>query len=108
VGGEAAIISSPMINASPLYQAGLERGDEIVKLGRRSIRSNKLWIKALAQYEPGDTANIEYIQRGFTLTKQVTFVENPKLIVSENEDEDEPISEQQQQFLDAWLGQEKP
>ncbi|GLX78548.1 hypothetical protein tinsulaeT_18880 [Thalassotalea insulae] len=100
--GKAAIVSNRILVNSPLYQAGIEQGDEIVKLGRREIRSQKLWDKALEQFKPGDTTTIEYIQRGHTVKKQITFISNPTLEVAKlSEDE---ITETQQQFLESWIG----
>ena len=101
--GEAAIVNKNMLVGSPLYQAGVERGDQIVKLGRRTIRSADLWDKALAQFKPGDTTTIEYLQRGVNVKKQITFIYDPALKVEKMNDE--TITEKQQQFLIDWLGE---
>jgi len=103
--GEAAIISSSIKIDTPLYDIGIERGDQIIKLGRRTIRSKKLWTKAIAQFEPGDTTIIEYIQRGVTLSKKITFIENPELSVSLLDDD--KTTEQNKVFRAAWLGEDK-
>lgn len=102
--GKAAIVSNSILVDSPLYNAGVEKGDQIVKLGRRTIRSNSLWNKALDQFEPGDTTTIEYIQRGETVKKQIAFISDPTIKVVTISKED--TSEQQQQFLTDWLGAE--
>ena len=103
--GHDALISNNIPVNSPLYKVGIERGDQIVKLGRRTIRSEKLWQKALAQFEAGETTSIEYIQRGETITKQITFITDPELSISKLADD--KITEQHTQFLHAWLGKEK-
>jgi predicted metalloprotease with PDZ domain len=103
--GEAAIISKPIKVGSPLYNAGIERGDQIIKLGRRTIRSKSKWTSALEQFEPGDTTTISYLQRGEKLTTQITFIENPKLKVKQIADEE--LTEAQKIFLQAWIGKEK-
>lgn len=103
--GQDALISNNIPVNSPLYKAGIERGDQIVKLGRRTIRSEKLWQKALAQFEAGETTTIEYIQRGKTITKQITFITDPKLSISKLADDE--VTEQHTQFLHAWLGEDK-
>ena len=95
--GKAAIVSSQILVDSPLYRAGVERGDQIVKLGRRTIRSYSLWDKALEQFEPGDVTTIEYIQRGETVTKQIAFISDPTLKIVKLSDEE--ITEEQQQFF---------
>ncbi|MEW6991911.1 M61 family metallopeptidase [Colwelliaceae bacterium 6441] len=102
--GEAAIVSNTILVDSPLYRAGIERGDQIVKLGRRTIRNNELWDKALEQFEPGDTTTIEYIQRGETVKKQIAFISDPSVKVTKIDDEE--LDEAQKQFLINWLGEE--
>jgi len=103
--GEAAVVSSVIKVDTPLYDAGIERGDHILKLGRRTIRTKKLWEKAIAQFEPGDTTTIEYMQRGILLSKKITFIANPELIV--NQLDDEKMSEQHQIFRASWIGKDK-
>ncbi len=100
--GKAAMVSNRILVNSPLYRAGIEKGDQIVKLGRRKIRSQKSWDKALEQFEPGDTATIEYIQRGQTVKKQIAFISDPTLKVVKLADDE--ITDAQQQFLVDWIG----
>jgi len=103
--GAAAIISKPIQVDSPFYRAGIERGDQIIKLGRRVISSYGKWRSALEQFKPGENATIEYIQRGEKLSATVTFIENPKLKVKQIADE--YLSESQKEFLLAWIGEDK-
>jgi predicted metalloprotease with PDZ domain len=103
--GEAAIVSKPIKVGSPLYQVGIERGDQILQLGRRTIRSNSKWHDALEQFKPGDKTTIKYIQRGETFSTEITFVENPKLNVSTIDDKE--LTEAQKQFLINWIGEDK-
>jgi len=103
--GEAAIISKPVKVGSPLYIAGIERGDQIVKLGRRAIGSKSKWVSALEQFKPGESTTIEYIQRGQKLSTTITFIENPKLKVKQIAKKD--LSDSQKAFSLAWLGTDK-
>ncbi|TWX47416.1 M61 family metallopeptidase [Colwellia hornerae] len=103
--GEAAIIEKPIKIGSPLYQAGLERTDQIIKVGRRTIGSDSQWTSALEQFKPGESATIEYIQRGEKLSATITFVENPEVKVITLADEE--LSDSQKAFLLAWLGADK-
>lgn len=102
--GQDAIVNKQIKVGSPLYRAGIERGDQIVKLGRRGIRSQDLWEKALEQFEPGDVATIEYIQRGVKVSKEIAFISNPKMKVSRMDDEE--LNDEQKTFLNNWLGEE--
>jgi predicted metalloprotease with PDZ domain len=103
--GEAAIISQPIKVGSPLYNAGLERGDQILKLGRRTIRSKIKWQNALEQFKPGESTKIEYLQRGEKVSKNITFIANPELKVKKIKDEE--LSDTQIEFLRTWLGEDK-
>ncbi|MDO6445223.1 hypothetical protein Q4493_05480 [Colwellia sp. 1_MG-2023] len=103
--GEDAMVSNTILVGSPLYRAGVERGDQIVKLGRRTIRNNDLWDKALAQFSPGDVTTIEYIQRGETVKKQIGFISDPSLKISKLDDE--LLLEEHSNFLIDWLGKDK-
>jgi predicted metalloprotease with PDZ domain len=104
--GEAAIISKPITFASPLYKAGIERGDQIIKVGRREIHSQDKWHSALEQFKPGDSTTIEYKQRGEKLSTKITFIENPKLKVSRIADDE--LNDKQKEFLLEWVGDDKP
>jgi predicted metalloprotease with PDZ domain len=103
--GEAAMISKPIKIGSPLYKAGLERSDQIVKLGRRAIRNTSEWTSALAQFKPGEDTTIEYIQRGEKLSTTITFIEDPKLNVETLTDDE--LTASQKAFLFAWIGADK-
>lgn len=104
--GKAAMVSNQILVDSPLYRAGIEHGDQIVKLGRRTIRSANLWDKALEQFKPGDTTTIEYIQRGETVKTQITFISDPAFTVKKFDEDNR--TEAQQTFLDNWIGKEAP
>ncbi|WP_286234230.1 M61 family metallopeptidase [Thalassotalea sediminis] len=102
--GKDAMVNNTILVNSPLYKAGVEYGDQIVKLGRRTIRSQELWQKALDQFKPGETTTIEYIQRGETVKQPITFIADPAVEVSVIDDE---LTDQQINFKTAWLGEDK-
>jgi predicted metalloprotease with PDZ domain len=104
--GEAAIISKPITFGSPLYKAGIERGDQIIKVGRRDIHNESKWNSALEQFKPGERTIIEYIQRGKKLSTNITFIENPKLKVKRIFDDE--LNDDQKEFLLKWVGEDTP
>jgi predicted metalloprotease with PDZ domain len=103
-----ATLDSPTLVGSPLYLAGLGRGDHILKIGRYSIRSEQAWERLLKRVAPGDTLPIEYEQRGVTRSSEVTFIADPALQVVSDESVERPLSEQAQVFRSAWLGSQIP
>ena len=102
--GREAIIGSNMRIGTPLYEAGLGRGDQVVSLGRLNITSDRRWNNAIRRYAPGDTAIIRYRQRGTERTAEVRFEENPAVEVMTFESAGLGVSDEQRAFRRAWLG----
>jgi predicted metalloprotease with PDZ domain len=104
--GWAAMIENNTIIGSPLYEAGLDRGDQILAIDRLKIQSPKQWDHAMGRYEPGDTATIHFIQRGIERTAELTFDEDNELEVVTYESADMDIRRAQRNFRRRWLGEE--
>lgn len=104
--GKAAVIEDNTIIGSPLYKAELDRGDQILSIGRLDIESPDDWQHALERYEPGDTATIRYLQRGVERSAELSFVEDPTLEVVTFESADMKVSDAQLAFRRSWLGED--
>jgi predicted metalloprotease with PDZ domain len=101
--GEAMVLSANTIIGQPLYAAGLDRGDEVVRLGRFAIDSPEDWDRAVSRHEPGDTAEIVFVRLGETMSAEITFAEDPALEVVTFESQDRRLSRSQRRFREAWL-----
>lgn len=101
--GGLAIASNP-IKGSPLYQAGLERGDVIRKLGRLKIRNEDSWNRALKRFKPGEKTTIMFDGRGGARAASITFAKDNALVIKPFEDIDRNLTDEQKAFRDAWLG----
>ena len=101
---DGLIVNGNTLVGTPLYEAGVDRGDKIVRLGRFKLDNQGDWDRALQRHDPGDNVVITYQQRGEEVRQEVTFVENPALEIVLFEDVDLPVSQIQQTFRDAWLG----
>lgn len=99
-----ATLESSTLAGSPLYVAGLERGDHILKVGRYNMRSEEGWERLLQRVAVGDTLPIEYEQRGVVRSSELTFVVDPALRVVSNESVERPLSAQAKTFREKWLG----
>lgn len=99
-----AKLDSPTIVGSPLYEAGLERGDLILKIGRYEMSSEQSLDSLLNRVAPGDTLPIEFEQRGVSRTSEVTFIADPALQIVSDESIERPLSGPAKTFRDAWLG----
>ena len=104
--GRDAIIDSNTLIGTPLYDAGLDRGDRVIAIDRLRITSQNRWDSALDRYEPGDTATITYLQRGIERSTEIGFEEDPSVEVVTFESADRDLSDAQRQFRRAWLGAE--
>jgi predicted metalloprotease with PDZ domain len=104
--GKAAIVAANSIIGSPLYQAGIDRGDQIYALDRIKIQSQEQWDMALERYKPGDTAIIDYRQREIDRSAELTFVEDDAMIIVKYEDDGIKASRSQLRFRGTWLGPE--
>lgn len=102
--GESPVIASNPIKGSPLYDTGLERGDEIRKLGRLKIRNQNDWNKALKRFKPGDKTTIEFNSRTGARKTTLTLAEDNALAVRPFEDIGRDLTDAQKAFRDAWLG----
>jgi predicted metalloprotease with PDZ domain len=102
--GKDAIIADNTIMGSPLYEAGLDRGDQVVAIDRLNIRSQSRWDNVIGRYEPGDTATIHFRQRGVERSTRITFDENPTLEIVSFESADMKVTSAQLAFRNAWLG----
>jgi predicted metalloprotease with PDZ domain len=103
--GKEAIIGGSTIIGTPLYDAGLDRGDTVIAVDRLKITSQGRWNTALRRYEPGETATIRYVQRGVERTAELTFEADPTLEIVTVEAAGDDPSREQLAFREAWLGQ---
>jgi len=103
--GREAIIDSNTRIGTPLYDAGLDRGDRVVAIDRLGITSQARWDTALGRYQPGDTATITYVQRGVERAAEITFDEDPSVEVATFESAGRDVSDAERRFRRDWLGE---
>lgn len=105
--GPVVKIASNTVRGTPLYEAGLDRGDEITRIGRFDINSTGDVDTALSRLKPGDTVEVAYVSRTGEGTVPVTLVEDPALKVTRKEAGDEELSAAEKRFREDWLGVEE-
>jgi len=102
-GGQAHLVSGTLVG-TPLYEAGLDRGDRIIALAGRPVRSDDDVNAVLAAHSPGDVVEIRYEQRGREVTATLRLAEDPRLEVVTFERAGRPVSAEIRRFREAWLG----
>ncbi len=89
---------------SPLYQAGLDREDVLLKIDGQRLVSGSDLQERLTAHKPGDVVQVEARTRTGTRTVAVTLQENSDLEVVPYEEAKRPLSRAQKKFRAAWLG----
>jgi predicted metalloprotease with PDZ domain len=103
----ATLIAMPPIE-SPLYQAGISRGDRIVTIDGRIFNDAGVLRDVLTAHRPGDTVAVQFEQRGRTKTAAVTLAANQQLEVVTYEDAGLTLTEEMRAFRQRWLGGIQP
>ncbi len=101
---DQATITYGTLKGSPLYKAGLERGDILISIDGRSLKHEKALAKSLKNKKPGDTASVVFQRQGTMQTRTLTLIEDPTLEVVTFEASGETISDEIRAFRKAWLG----
>ncbi len=76
--GAATVLATPLLD-SPLYEAGVDRGDRIVSVGGRPVPDRDAFEAILAAHGPGDEIGVRFESRGEVFDVAVTLVEDPTL-----------------------------
>ena len=74
-----AVLTGATLIGAPLYEAGLDRGDRIVLLDGRPLRSRDDLASVLAAHLPGDVVDIRFAGRGATRDTTLSLAEDPTL-----------------------------
>jgi predicted metalloprotease with PDZ domain len=99
----AARIASSTRMGSPLYETGLDRGDRIVSLDGRPIRSQNDLDAVISAHSPGDELTIVYQQRSRELTGSLILGEDKRLGVVLYEGAGLPVTDEMRGLRDEWL-----
>ncbi|GMR13740.1 MAG: M61 family metallopeptidase [Gemmatimonadota bacterium] len=98
-----ATINANTRRGSPLFEAGLDRRDRIIRVDGRRITSRETWMAALEGKHPGDELRVEYDSRGSTRTATLRLTSDPRLEVVTFEDAGLVVSEEVERFRREWL-----
>jgi predicted metalloprotease with PDZ domain len=99
-----ATLTAGSLIGSPLYAAGLDRGDRIISIDRRAIKARSDVDAVLSSHKPGDVVRVEFATRGETRTESLTLAESPALELVPFEQTGETVTEEIRAFRAGWLG----
>ena len=97
-------VSSNTVVVSPLYKAGIDREDIILKIGGQKIANAQALQRLLNKHKPGDSVPIIYRSLGQEYESEVTLAEDPTLQLVPFEQLDKTVTPQIKSFRESWLG----
>ncbi len=103
-GDEPVRLAEIPVPGSPIYAAGLNRGDTITALDGKLIATPADWRTALAAMKPGQPVAITFATRAGPGSATITPVADPKLTIMTLEKAGGELTEAQRAFRRAWLG----
>lgn len=101
---DGVLVASQTLIGSPLYEAGIDRGDRIVSLAGRTVATPADVQDILATHRPGDTLEVTFVQRGQTRTARITLAEDDRLEIVPFEDAGRELDRNTRRFRESWLG----
>lgn len=101
--GAPLTINSSVLVGSPLYDAGLDRGDRIIALDGKDVGSEAEFRAAIAAHKPGDKVTLSFEGRAGRRDAALTVAENPSVQVVTFEDAGMTPTDQQLAFRAKWL-----
>lgn len=100
----AIVVETPTLVGTPLYEAGVERGDTILSVAGVVPASDEEMAELLTEYRPGDVLDIEFEQRGKRHVIGMTLQEDPRLEVTTYESAGLAVTDEIRAFRTDWLG----
>ena len=98
-----ATIMANTAKGTPIYEAGLDRGDRILGVDGRRMTSREAWTAALDGKRPGDELRVDYESRGSTRTATVRLTADPGLEVVTFEAAGLVVTDAVRRFRRDWL-----
>jgi predicted metalloprotease with PDZ domain len=99
-------LDAALAPGSPLYEAGLDRGDEIVSVDGVAIAGPADWDKAVETATPGQEVEIRFMSRGRERTGRLRWAADPSIELVRVEASGGQATPEQLAFREAWLGRE--
>jgi predicted metalloprotease with PDZ domain len=97
-------IPGPTLRGSPLYAAGLDRGDRLVEADGKPLKTRGDLDDLAASHKPGDRTMFLAETRAGRRQVEITWVQEPDLEVVTFEAAGKPLTPAITAFRDAWLG----
>jgi len=104
--GNATLTANTLVG-SPLYNAGIDQDDEIIKIDGHSIRNRRDYERVVQSHKPGDRVSVQYKSSGQIQRADVVFAEDPTLAIVPFKTVGKSLTARQSKFRNAWLGSQQ-
>jgi len=100
---KGAEISATTLRDSPLYAAGLDKGDVVLAFGGKAIKAQPEFNSWLNGLKPGDTVKLRVETRAGRKEVDLTAAESPAMEVVTYEEALKPLTPEMTAFRESWL-----
>jgi predicted metalloprotease with PDZ domain len=97
-------ISANTTVGSPLYKAGVDRGDIVLSIGGQEISNARDLQRLLAAHSPGDSLSITYRSLDEKYESTLVLAEDPTLQMVPYEQVGKELTSEMKSFRESWLG----
>jgi predicted metalloprotease with PDZ domain len=97
------LISNPT-NNSTAYNAGLQKGDKLLKIGKTELTDDTNLNELLNSYKVNDDVEVVFERFGETKTTKLTLLADTSYSISLLETADKPLDKKQKTNRENWLG----
>jgi predicted metalloprotease with PDZ domain len=97
-------INGPTLRGSPLYGAGIDRGDRIVEADGKNLKTRRDLDDLAASHKPGDRSLLTVETRAGRKRVPVTWAHAPDLELVSFEKAGRQVTPEVSVFRDAWMG----
>ena len=101
--GRGMTLNGPALRGSPLYDAGLDRGDRIVEWDGRPAKTQAKLDAILARYKPGDRLRVRVETRAGRKDVDLVLGAPPALRIVSYESAGRPLTREMAAFRESWL-----
>jgi predicted metalloprotease with PDZ domain len=103
--GGGARVAGSVTMGSPLYQAGVDRDDLIVRIDGTPVTSQETLASVLERHRPGTAVTIEGVRRsGANFTGKLVLAADPRVEIVPIETAGGQLTDAQRKFRMDWLG----
>jgi predicted metalloprotease with PDZ domain len=97
-------INGSTLRGSPLYAAGMDRGDRIVEADGKSLKSRRDWDDWTTSHKPGDRSMVTAETRTGKKQFPIAWAQAPDVEIVSFEKAGRPVTPEITAFREAWLG----